>query len=503
MGTYATYCGRIQIPDEKKQEFNKSMIKLLQLGGMVNFSKVNLYDKEIKLIYPVELDKEGKCRFHYNYFEDASWETAGFDSNTNKLWSEKIGSYEFNFVICAGYFLTELYSENYGWVSENGDILNYPDYVQWINYILDKDFSLKKRFSLWKLYESFCIARLENGYSVSELNYEEVYNFVIKGYELYMGGTELADIIYIANGTDDDMANAPKGSYAAEIYSIRKSLEEFYKKNPKNGQSVIWSMLTLPKEEREGIIGTEYDDLARISLRVAARAFVYLSAEILGNSFWDEWKKIYKSVYQDEEKVSYVSHEVAKRRDEMQSASLGKMKTSEFLRNDSFFVFYDTPDEIMHKGNYYISDDDLMYWWDGTEKVELSTAMIEQISKWKKDYDDILACIKDGDFANYDMLRNLIEILDKTDDYYKRIFAFKNMFYEFLENNKDVRYIAAIKLFEKVIEDNKEAGKIIEKARLSWSVTSKNVTFNEGRVTIKRFLSFMANNMLRNQYFGF
>ena len=46
-------------------------------------------------------------------------------------------------------------------------------------------------------------------------------------------------------------------------------------------------------------------------------------------------------------------------------------------------------------------------------------------------------------------------------------------------------------LLEKLAEENKAAGKIIEKAR-SWNLTSKNVTHNAGRMEMKRYLSVMA-----------
>ena len=101
------------------------------------------------------------------------------------------------------------------------------------------------------------------------------------------------------------------------------------------------------------------------------------------------------------------------------------------------------------------------------------------------------------------MFNNLINVLNKAEACYKRVFAFQNMFYEFLENSKDVRYISAIKLFNYIIEDKKQDGQIIEKVSGYWSNASKSVTFNEGRVTIKRFLSLMANKVLREQYFGF
>ena len=45
--------------------------------------------------------------------------------------------------------------------------------------------------------------------------------------------------------------------------------------------------------------------------------------------------------------------------------------------------------------------------------------------------------------------------------------------------------------------------KIIEKAKYSWDLTSRNVTHNAGRLRLKRYLAVMANKKLREKYFGF
>ena len=64
-------------------------------------------------------------------------------------------------------------------------------------------------------------------------------------------------------------------------------------------------------------------------------------------------------------------------------------------------------------------------------------------------------------------------------------------------------YRAAVKLLKKISDENKEEGKIIEKVRYSWDLTSRNVTHNAGRLKLKRYLSVMANRRLREKYFGF
>jgi len=97
----------------------------------------------------------------------------------------------------------------------------------------------------------------------------------------------------------------------------------------------------------------------------------------------------------------------------------------------------------------------------------------------------------------------MIEVLDEVNDYYKRIFAYRDMFYEFLLNADNKNFYAAILLLKELSNENKEDGKIIEKLGGSWEFGSKNVTFNIGRRRMKRYLAVMANKKLREKYFGF
>lgn len=67
----------------------------------------------------------------------------------------------------------------------------------------------------------------------------------------------------------------------------------------------------------------------------------------------------------------------------------------------------------------------------------------------------------------------------------------------------DKRYIAAVRLLEEVSRENMEKGKIIEKVRVYWDITGRDITHNAGRMAMKRYLSVMANRKLRKKYFGF
>ena len=115
MGTYGTYVGTRDIPEEKRELFAAQMSTLLNQGGMMEFETVSMYGKELGLLKPIEILPGGKVSFHFNYFEDEGWETTGFDADQCRLWSEKIGGGEFDAVIMAGYTLYEAYMDDVGY----------------------------------------------------------------------------------------------------------------------------------------------------------------------------------------------------------------------------------------------------------------------------------------------------------------------------------------------------------------------------------------------------
>ena len=502
MGTFCDYKGNMTIPDEFKDEFNENMIKILQRGGMMQFENVHMYGKEIHLIRPVECDEEGKAYFSFNYFEDDLWESVLFNSRTQVLRSGKIGNNEFNRVMCAAYLLYELYGMDYGYVDRNGDIIDPVRCIAWINHVLDKDFTAEKRFHLWKYYESYYFTEIEQDH------YDRAYPKTVFGIipeELRggMGGRDLADIYYIVYGTGDmGMNEASSGSYPYEIMCVKKELQKFSETYGFDRKKRLYELLKLPYDERQGIACQKYGGLAEMTLRIPARVFVYLFAEIQGFDFWTEWHEVHGEFYVDEITKNYVGESVVKKREEIRNTQIGKLKTKDFLKNNGCFTFYNTPAELKDKPDYYLSDDDLMYWWDGTDTVQLSIRMIETLNRWSVELKKFETEINRDEIEDYDMLKSLLELLDRANHEYRDIYAFQNMFYEFAQNNKDIHYFAAIKLFEKILDENWETGKIIQSVE-SWSTASKNVICNEGRINVKRYLSVLANKKLRVKCFGF
>lgn len=513
MGTYGDYRGKRYIPEEKKEEFAARVFQVLNYGGMMQLNVVSMYGYEIILLKPVEADRKGEACFHYNYFEDDRWETARYDTNNASFHSGKIGGREFCDVITAVHFLYELYDEGIGYTEINGEPVEGSLYIGWLNHILGTEYTLEKRFRLWEQFERYCLGEIEYGEDCDEKEYDgrtqrfDVKDFLPSSLYWVMGGTEFTDICYIKKGMaslrEEEMQ---PDSYPEAVYKCRCLLEKYLGDSENEEFEQFKGLSKLIKSNRKIRIELQDSDIqaiAQMSLHLPARVFVYLACEIKKKNFWNIWKKLRDSVYTDEIMTQYASKELDATRAAVIKIPVKPVKTSEFLRQNDPFVFWNTPEELKGTPNYYLSDDDRIFWWDGSDKVVLSKEMQGWLTQLAVRHEQIIVEMETESGGEGGFLKKLVSILADIEEYYKRVFAFQDMFYEFLQHEKDKRYIAAVSLLEKLAEENREEGKIIEKAKYDWDITSRNITHNTGRLAMKRYLSVMANSQLREKYFGF
>ena len=504
MGTYGSYTGGVRIPDDRKEDYIADFLKLLDYGGILQFDQVSLFGKTIYLAHPVELDREGKAHFHYSYFEDDPWESAGFDSRSLHFYTNKIGGYEFSYVMTALRVLTEMYDEDPGYAEVNGDVIGAEDYIGWINHLCGREFSAAHRFRLWNFLEKFGALCLLDEYKSRDV-LEQMTRYIPRRLRRAMGGTELADILFILGDSETISEEAVPWDYGFYLRILRDLVREYLDKDPEEGEKAILSLVKEPADERGKHTGEGIADIAIYSECLPARVLLFCLTEYKGIPFWAEWKKIKDDVYRDEKEPCLRQPEkLLEFRKRLREEPIPPVTTSSFLRRPKPWLRRnELPEELQDKPDYYISDDDRAYWWDGSDEVVLSESMTKWLEGLAKRHKALQKDREDGRQDPTHMLRRFICLLADIEQYYKRVYCFQSMFYEFLQSGWTKPYLAAIDLLEQLYEENKEAGKVIELARSGWELTHVNITFNEGRLNLKRYLSVLANVALRKQYFGF
>lgn len=501
MGTYGYYTGSMDIPEERKEEFFRQVVKLANYGGMMDYERVSLYGYDMALLKPVEICREGRVYFDYNYFEDDIWETAGYDSNKTCFYSGKIGNFEFCDVVTAIHFLYEVNDDDAGVTEVNDCVINADKFVGWINHLLGTAYSLKKRFRLWDCVEKYALSEEA---SERTLTAYKVMEFIPYSMWRAIGGLEFADLLYIIKGTESlAEQDFSQDSYPADVYRCKKAVTRFLEANTDDAMEQIQGLLRRNREEREQTDDAELAELAQFSLFLPARVIAYLTAEIRRLDFWKLWKEMHETVYHDEVLKQYAFEELEKEWKSRREAPIPPVRTSEFLRQDGHFVFLDTPEEAQDKPKYFISDDDRMYWWDGSDEVILSGELNQWLKALALEHRELAEKIAQGEMDQNEFLKDFLTLLVEINHYYKRIYPFHSMFYDFLQNGSKREYRAAVEQLRKLADDNREEGSIIKTGEYSWEVTSRQVTHNIGRIRLKRYLSVMANRTLRQRYFGF
>ncbi|MBR2810526.1 MAG: hypothetical protein IKD69_04020 [Solobacterium sp.] len=504
MGTFAGYTGPAQIPFRARGEFADRMMKLLNYGGMMNLQTVSMYDGNLYLLDPLEMTSPGKITFDYNYFEDDWWETAGFDACNGVFWSNKIGGKEFYRVVIAAYTLVSLYDPEPGIVTD-GNILRTEFHISWINHLLGTSYSCEKSIRLWDQAESYAFHN--EAYEYDPFQYNDILSLIPWPHMYYAGGTDLADLLYITKGTETLTVETVKpGTYPADILECRNRLARYFQsRKSANDLEKIWKLVSMDRKGRQETDDPEMKEVAEMTLMLPARVIVYLSSEILGKNFWMIWHDLYDSVYHDEEMKEYASASLRRKRLQEFKRPIAPTGSSDFLYMDNWFTFYDTPKELMDKPKYIVSDDDRLYWWDGSDEVIIS----EEMDQWLHDLSERHGKLMEEDAADSSdtdsdaSLKKFFALLGDIDSYYGRLYPFKTMFYEFIRNLDKKPYTAAVSLLHQLSEENREEGAAMRLEHFGWKVTSRKITFNPGRIRMKRFMSIMANRKLRQQYFGF
>ena len=499
MGTFGRYTGPKNIKADKIDEFACAVSKILNYGGMMHLRNVEMYNKKICLLDPVTIEKGKDVDFYYNYFEEDSWENAGYVYDNQHFYSNKIGSNEFNYVVTAVHCLYEHYDEGVGLPEENGDIVDSEFFIGWFNHLLGKNFSMAHRFRLWDKAESYALDRIEYDYPLKE---KDLYCIIPKDLMKYAGGIDLSDLLYIINGTETltEETVAP-GTYPEDVLICKKAILAFIEKHGEEAYNRILELLHKPYDIRKNETDKDIKQVAESSLFLHARTILYLTCEMTGKKFWPEWNREKDKVYRDEKLKTYASDDILEYRKKGQEKPVKEVSTSEFLRNNGYFTFYNTPEELKDRPYYYVSDADRLYWWDGSDEVVINSKTEKWLQDVTEDYKEALAQTpEECDTQKY--VKMVIELLYEVENRYKRVFAFQDMFYEFIANGTRKEYRAAIDVLRKLYEDNKEDAEFLKDIH-NWEFTSKNVICISGRMNMKRYLALLANVKLREKYLGF
>ena len=275
-------------------------------------------------------------------------------------------------VVLESYSTTPCYlcCDNIPFTMCNGDIVSEEKYVGWINQILGTNYSFRKRFNLWENVEWY----IENEKCEEmHISMKELFELIPKNLRYAAGGTELADLLWVINGTSSLLPrDLDPDSYAYEVWKCQRAIQEIFIKDLENEEEKILSLLQMPRNRRKSVMDPIMKKLAKFTLFLPARIVLFLYTEFTGDNFWEIWSAIKSGAYHDEKMKKYASKELELYRKIFIEGPIAPVTTSDFLSQDGYFTFWETPSELVGEENYYISDWDRLYWWGKIEDVEIT-----------------------------------------------------------------------------------------------------------------------------------
>ncbi len=103
--------GTISIPEEKREEFNRNVEKVLDVFGIRQTEKRMVGDREITVLKKPEADEDGIVRFNYSMFEKRVREGDSYNTKTCQLICPDRGWDEFGVAMNSILIMQEAYSE--------------------------------------------------------------------------------------------------------------------------------------------------------------------------------------------------------------------------------------------------------------------------------------------------------------------------------------------------------------------------------------------------------
>jgi len=493
MGTFAEfrqYCDSKK-EEQKKEEFAEKVKKVFQCGGMMDIESTSLFGKKIITIRKAEMNSQG-MKFHYNYFEDDTWESAGYNCERNCVWSNKIGWSQFHDAVVAAYTLQEQYTEGIAATMVNGEFVTEWIYVGWLNYLFDEEKHIKN-FDAWPLFEAYYRSGDIKDYGDDEEQWCEFgtrrYAF-ISSCEIYavLCGIEemMKRMEQIEKSEAEKLAASAMKLVIDYLGTLKKQEQSMSEELCREMMNAIKRYYTHSEEDENSykmlISGLSISDAPAVVVKAVAEAF--------GKDFWELWDEI-KDVVCRKNRIAY--------------------------GNAGYYVLPVATHKLFDQ-----NQDDMVLYWEDDGKITFSEELWSWFQELKVSFDDL---ITEASVVENPM-RYMVDLLVEAEENFYHVFACSDFLEECLDNMGDRRYQTLWRIFDRLIHDAdlRKAADVIfvpegpehekegvhywgkEPARRlinSWCIMSRSFKQNKGRMTIRRYLALVANLPLRRKVFGF
>ena len=464
MGSFAGYYRDRAVPPELREEFSARVFTILQEGGMMRIEPINLYDKPIYLLSPLKANGKGDILFSYNYFENSFWETAGYNVHEAFFFSNKVGWGTFRNVVCAVYVLYEFYCTTFGIAEADGRIFDARKIICWFNCLFKEKYTNQRASDLWRIY------RLLHDYDWVP-DQEIAVDLIPQNPTGTISQTGLDNYLVVKffdhfkqEAQDESAIQEPseegKIFITDRVTKLYRTLTTYRQTGCETEEEKIaWLQSLLPQKATDittPIANGNLDDIhAKLRFWLAMNTPVVslrIIADVFEFDFWDRLKEL--------EDTFPHTHEMFSTPDEC--PVLPPLSTGDFLGR---------------------LDDERAYFWTPGGNITFSQDMTDLLGHFRQRL-DIIQSQEGALLPQGSLIRTLVEILSEADQVYNGIYAFQEIFYDFLEHPDDRHRQAATLLLRELMGQYRDDPKL-------------------GQRMIRRYLAVLGNKALRKQILNF
>lgn len=465
--------GTVMIPDNKKAEFNRYILQILDVCGIRKTERTELDGRVLTVVRRPTPDGQGIVSFDYSIFEKKKRKTATYNTNTCELVTPDRGYSEFGVVMNMIMVMQEAYSAEHCYFMYKDEPCPVDAYAVLIRSVLGIRLEFSNRAKLWDM-----LLYLKNTVEYQNVTSEIVWHaysfdfcdFIAEQFlaVLDIDSEKLTVPDEPFKGEKADIKDAPKASLKYYVHQIM--LEVIKNGEQESLDSFLRELLNADMQKRQELTGnSQYGLIAETSLYVLPSVIVHAYALAIQHNFWDVWKKLGITGY---------SEIITKKR------TAGSAQYKEDKKELSFYkaIQRDYEDEFIE------------FWEDGD--LYFSGNMKERLSDWKEHFKETRP------EENFRMEPFLAQIIIDLDQDWGCRLADQEFITEFMEHREDDNYKRAILFYRELMDqDIRYFPELTRKQAIQWVLRNNRNPFEF--TAMSAFQSLLINHRHRYEILGF
>ena len=511
--------GKVSIPEGKREEFNRHILKLLLLCGIRKLKNLEIGGQPITVACELEPDHRGIVRFDYSIFEGVKRQISTYNMNTCELSAPDCGYGEFSLAMNLVMAMQEAYSTENCYFMRKNEVCDVYGCALLIEHTIGLKLCFSNREKIWDMYAFF-----KSSGKYEDMTYETIMNKFPYGY----GHMDIQQFIscWISSLGEAKKPTQPFQGAKEELKQTGTLQRAYYAygllqklipgKGKERVRDYLKNLLDLDLAGREKLASQadRFADLAEISLYDYPACIVAAYGWALGTEFWKIWDSLEITGYQDiyptgttsrdsqkEEKKGQEACEELERKWETREQGRGQKACEEPERK------WETREQgacrkARREPQFYQvilrkNEDEFLEFWDGQE-LYLSDDMKRNLAEWKQEYENI------GDTAAAEAGTEgyLTEILQEMQEIWLCRYADEKLVREFTTHSDELQFQKALLVFRKMLDRDLEYFPELTARQVKEWVT-RRCCREEDRIKLSGYASLLANPAGRYRLFGF